>query len=690
MKRVALAVVVLWLAAPEAVADPMDQDVFTTFEGISTGVGETFSIGTSPETAEFSGDAFAGIANIPELYHSGMSAWMVNPNGTGMINFETNAAEVEFWARTLGTANGPTLITAFDDLAQVIDTITLTSSDPWQLVSFSGSVDRLEVVNQATGAGQMNSIDDFGFSPIPESSTWALALFGVLACLLLRFRGYLKTMGLKTMGLKTTAWPRSCVVNTVAAFVALGSWQAWADFPQIRLQTVSSEELVAPLALTNAGDGSNRLFVVGQRGTIDIIQGGSLLPTAFLDIESKLVPERQNFDERGLLGLAFHPDFGATGTWGEERFYVYYSAPRPGGDPNDPVNPIDHQSVIAEYRVSSPGSNMADPNSERILLTFDQPQFNHDGGQLAFGPDEKLYISTGDGGGGGDNEPGHTGGGDENPSGGLGNGQDRSKLLGKVLRIDVEGTNGPGGQYGIPADNPFEGVGGGVREEIFAYGLRNPWRFSFDDGPGGSGRLFLGDVGQGDVEEVNIIESGKNYGWRIKEGTFDFDNTVTPDPVVPLQDPIAEYTRAGRANGLPEIGVTVVGGYVYRGADFPELLGKYIFADWSIGFRDVNGTLLGLEETSPGDFDLSVLDVEGGNPIGRYITALGEDESGELYLLTRTTLAVSELDPVTGKPTGAVFKIGVVPEPGSLLLLATAGLLLLAAAWRRGMKKGTG
>lgn len=474
-------------------------------------------------------------------------------------------------------------------------------------------------------------------------------------------------------------WGR-CILQSFAAFSVLCGCVARADFPQIRLETINSGEIVAPIALTNAGDGSDRLFVADQRGTIRIIQNGTLLGTPFLDIETKLVDERAGFDERGLLGLAFHPDFGAGGAAGEGKFYVYYSADSPNAGTD--VDPVNHQSVIAEYQITGPGSNAADPNSERVLLTFDQPQFNHDGGQLAFGPDEMLYISTGDGGSGGDNEPGHTGGGVGNPSGGLGNAQDRTNLLGKVLRIDVLGNSGPGSEYGIPVDNPFVGAGG-AREEIFAYGLRNPWRFSFDDGPGGSGDLFLADVGQGDVEEVNIIESGGNYGWRIREGTFDFDPTVTPIPAVSLEDPIAQYTRDGRANGLDEIGVATVGGYVYRGSEFPELVGKYVFADWSTEFRSPNGTLLGLEEISAGNFELSVLNVEGGNPIGRYINALGEDESGELYLLAKDTLSVSGLDPGSGLPTGTIFKIVGVPEPGTLGLLTTGGLILLAMARRR-------
>lgn len=461
----------------------------------------------------------------------------------------------------------------------------------------------------------------------------------------------------------------------------LGASDSTLATPLIELIPISQNEIVAPVGISNAGDGSNRLFIIDQRGKIHIIAGGSTLPTPFLDISSKLVPERPVFDERGLLGMAFHPNFGQTGQAGADKFYVYYSAPEPVGDPDDPVNPVEHQSVVAEYSVTSLGSNVADPSSERILLTFDQPQSNHNAGSLAFGPDNALYISTGDGGGGGDNEPGHTGGGAGNPSGGLGNAQDRTNLLGKVLRIDVDGTNGPGGQYGIPADNPFVGEAG-VREEIYAYGLRNPWRMAFDNA---TGRLIAADVGEGDVEEVNIIEAGGNYGWRIKEGTFDFDNTVAPNPVVSLLDPIAEYAHPGSANGLPELGLAVIGGVVYRGSDFPELDGTYFFGDFSTAFSLGNGTLLGLNEILPGNFELSILDVLGGNPIGEFILAFGLDEFGEAYLATKRTLAASARDPDTGLPTGIIYRITVasaVPEPSSGLLVL-AGLAVLVINRRR-------
>jgi hypothetical protein len=242
------------------------------------------------------------------------------------------------------------------------------------------------------------------------------------------------------------------------------------------------------------------------------------------------------------------------------------------------------------------------------------------------------------------------------------------------------GTNGSTGQYGIPADNPFVGQPG-VREEIYAYGLRNPWRASFDDGPDGTGRMFIADVGQGDVEEVNILEAGANYGWRIKEGNSDFDSTVNPTPNVPLVEPIAEYAHPGSQNGLPEIGLSVTGGVVYRGDDFPELQGKYLFGDWSSGFSEPSGTLLGLEETAPGNFGLSVLDVSGGNPFEEFVLAFGLDEEGEAYLATKQTLAVSALGP-DGLPTGSIYRITVVPEPGTMTLAALAAAALLVVVRR--------
>lgn len=419
----------------------------------------------------------------------------------------------------------------------------------------------------------------------------------------------------------------------------------------LELEPVVTDALISPVDITNAADGSDRLFIAEQRGTIRIIDSsGSLLGTPFLDIESKLVIENPFYDERGLLGLAFHPDFGTASADGEGKFYVYYSAPSPNA-PGTASNPVDHTTVLAEYCVSGADPNVADPASERILLTLDQPQFNHNGGGLGFGPDGYLYVSIGDGGGQNDNEAGHTGGDSTQPAGALGNAQDLTNLFGSLLRIDVLGTNGPGGEYGIPSDNPFFDSAP-ARGEIYAYGLRNSWRFSFDDGPGGTNRLFGADVGQDDVEEVNLITSGGNYGWRRKEGSFVVDPVLDTGSAT-LIDPIAEYAHPDTLVGLPRIGRSITGGFVYRGDAIPALDGFYIFGDWSSDFVSPSGTIMALEETSPDEFELFILDIVGGNPVGKFLPTFGEDEAGEIYVATKTTLAVG----TDSAPTGSIYKI---------------------------------
>jgi glucose/arabinose dehydrogenase len=457
----------------------------------------------------------------------------------------------------------------------------------------------------------------------------------------------------------------------------LGTVSLHAAFPPLALKPVCLEQIYSPTNITTAGDGSRRIFICDQPGTIHILQGGMLRPTPFLDLTSngnnKAIAQTSGYSERGLLGMAFHPGYTNPASPGHRKFYVYYSAVSPN-TPGPATDPVNHRSVIAEYQVTVGDANLADPNSERILFTLDQPQSNHNGGQLEFGPDGFLYIGLGDGGSSQDNNAGHTGGSSARPATALGNGQDRRTLLGKILRIDPLGSNGPGGQYGIPVDNPFIGqsqdfadnsLDGPIRGEIYAWGLRNPWRFSFDKRPGGTGRLFCGDVGQGSVEEVNLITSGGNFGWRAKEGTFvpSFSSGMGANAPVTSIDPVAQYEHPGLATslGLPAYGLSITGGYVYRGSAIAGLAGKYVFADYGATSGTASGRIMGLEETAPGSgsFVLSSLGIVGGNPTPYRINCLGEDENGELYLGTKVTPGVLELG-ANGKRNGGIYKIVAV------------------------------
>lgn len=384
--------------------------------------------------------------------------------------------------------------------------------------------------------------------------------------------------------------------------------------------------LTSPVALTSSRDGSGRRFIVDQSGVIRILTAdGTLLPVPFLDVRPRMVVLRPNFDERGLLGLAFHPDYASNG-----RFFVYYSAPLRAGGPAG----FDHTSHIAEYRVSAHDPDLADPASERIVMQVDQPQFNHDAGALVFGPDRYLYIALGDGGGAHDTGLGHAEDWYEENSGG--NGQDMTQnLLGSILRIDVDG----GIPYGIPADNPFVGRDG--LDEQWAYGFRNPFRMSFDRG--GEHGLLVGDVGQFLVEEVNVVVRGGNYGWNVKEGTLCFDTSnpnvpkescpdATPDGT-PLLPPVVEYLNSRQPGGL---GISVIGGYMYHGRDLPQLRRRYVFGDWSRSFRQPDGTLFAATPGGAGPWRMQELQVHGmpGGRLGRYVIGFGEDDEGEVYVLT--------------------------------------------------------
>lgn len=386
-----------------------------------------------------------------------------------------------------------------------------------------------------------------------------------------------------------------------------------------------AEGFTSPVGMAVPGDGSGRIFIADQVGRIHIITAeGLLLEEPFLDIADRLVALRQSYDERGLLGLAFHPEFADNG-----RFFVFYNAPLVTG-----ASEGDSLVRVSEFHVSDNGSNTADPDSEVVLLEVVKPQFNHNGGQLAFGPDGYCYIGIGDGGGANDTGTGHTPG--------LGNAQDTSSLLGTILRYNTDTA----GELLVPQDNPFTD-NPNVLDPIYAYGLRNPWRFAFDRG--GSHRLFCGDVGQNLYEEIDIVTAGANLGWNIKEGTqcFDPDNPGSPLPECSdtgllgekLTDPILEYPHEAVADAPS--GLSVIGGRVYRGSELTGFFGTYIFGDWSRSAGSPDGSLFTAEETDNGSWTLTEAAIAGeiNGRLNRYLLGFGEDENGELYVLTSANSA---------------------------------------------------
>lgn len=330
----------------------------------------------------------------------------------------------------------------------------------------------------------------------------------------------------------------------------------------------------SPVEYTYANDGTNRVFVIEQEGKIRVFENDANTATAgtYLDIRNKVA----SGGEMGLLGLAFHPDFKQN-----RFFYVNYTKNNP------------RETIVSRFKASSGSASQVDPASEVILFRFAQPYSNHNGGKVLFGPDGFLYVSTGDGGSGGDPQN---------------NGQNKSSWLGKILRVDVNSTQK--GHYGIPSDNPFKGNSKGYREETFAYGLRNPWRISFDD----EGRLWAGDVGQNKIEEVDIITKGGNYGWRVKEANADFnakDNTVNEAELIP---PVYQYSHS---NG----DISITGGVVYRGSANPSLRGKYIFADYA------SGRIWALTPNGNKTATAQELMAQAGA-----ISAFGEDQKKEIHL----------------------------------------------------------
>jgi glucose/arabinose dehydrogenase len=421
-----------------------------------------------------------------------------------------------------------------------------------------------------------------------------------------------------------------------AAFVATSLTALAAEGKSgVALKLVTTN-LTAPSILTDF-DGK-RVLVAEQVGPIHLMTpDGQLKP--FADFTSKLKINFGKFDERGVLGLALHPKFAAN-----RKFYVCYSAEKRAGVPAA----WDHTMNLSEFTAKG---DTADLGTERILLQIDEPYFNHNGGRIAFGPDGFLYLGSGDGGHKNDINKEEA----DKARGPHGNGQDLNTLLGKILRIDVD-KPAAGKLYGIPQDNPFA-KGGGL-PEIYAWGIRNPWGMSFDRG--GQRELFEVEVGQSRWEEVNIIVKGGNYGWNLREGAewfnpkkelaplekpyFDPGNAKFVDPILVYEN-VAAFPQTGK-------GKSVTGGYVYRGKALPQLTGKYIFADWSKHFALPQGVLFAATKGADSKWTLAQLEPEShsGPSIGAFVWAFGEDQDGELYLLTNQTGAL-------GNKSGKIWKL---------------------------------
>ncbi|XP_012517642.1 PREDICTED: HHIP-like protein 2 [Propithecus coquereli] len=378
-----------------------------------------------------------------------------------------------------------------------------------------------------------------------------------------------------------------------------------------------------PVCMVHAGDGTHRRFVAEQVGAVWVyLPDGSRLQQPFLDLKDTVLTTPRIGDERGFLGLAFHPRFRSN-----RKFYIYYSC-------------LGRKKVekirISEMQVSRADPNKADPKSERVILEIEEPASNHNGGQLLFGLDDYMYIFTGDGGQAGD------------PFGKFGNAQNKSSLLGKVLRIDVNGAGADGKWYRVPSDNPFVSEPG-AHPAIYAYGVRNMWRCAVDRGDPitrqGRGRIFCGDVGQNKFEEIDLIVKGGNYGWRAKEGFECYDKELCHNASLDDVLPIYAYGHA--------VGKSVTGGYVYRGCESPNLNGLYIFGDF------MSGRLMALQEDREtkkwkkrdicvgGTTSCALPGLTG--TYSKFIISFAEDEAGELYFLATSY-------PSAYSPHGSIYK----------------------------------
>jgi glucose/arabinose dehydrogenase len=481
------------------------------------------------------------------------------------------------------------------------------------------------------------------------------------------------------------------LVITLSLFTLVSQVSAQTLVPPIQKGNIAitlnpvATGLAAPLyGISPPGD-TQRLFILEQNGLLLVRQNNAILPTPALDLRTRVAPPLNPAspnDERGLLGLAFHPGFNDSNSPGFRTLYTYTSEPLAAGAlPTYPVPTgvtNNYRNLISEWKMSATDPNVVDPATRREIISFGKDAGNHNGGTVAFGPDGFLYLATGDGGNANDVGPGHL-----EPGG---NAQNLTTAQGKMLRIDpllpslTTGSPNPisaNGQYRIPESNPFDAPG--QVPEIYAYGLRNPYRFSFDRA---NGQLILADVGQRNIEEINRIELGGNYGWAIKEGDFVFnrtDGTVgarTPGVPAGLIDPISG--PLGTLEYDHNDGISITGGFVYRGTAIPELVGKYVFGDLALRNLPprVDGRLFYADLTTGQINEFLLPQFPGGIlPDGLTVHGFGEDGNGELFAMVTNT-------PPNGTG-GIVYQLTAIPEPSSLALLAVAALGLLGLGWRR-------
>jgi glucose/arabinose dehydrogenase len=596
------AALLLVILSPEKLAAVTET---TSFESPQTA---PFTVGTSPISLEI----MAGVAQTvgtQQFYHSGFFSWHISSaDSPATAVFETDASALSFWVRT----TNPSIVSqirVFDENNVEILIPPATAPDTFMQISVVRAIGEtlirsFEITNDGgTGGGFDVVVDDLSFTA--------------------------------DMGMMPPPFDPN---NPIPATIATGS-------VDIELTEIANT-LTSPVFGSSAPGDPDRLFIVDQPGRIIAFDLSADTQTTFLDISNLLVPlgafGPDSFDERGLLGLAFHPDYATNGL-----LYTYTSE-LVGGVADYSTIPVgdvpNHQSVIREFTTPDPSDPASgpDPAASRVLLRLDEPQFNHNAGALDFDANGYLLISIGDGGNADDEGLGH---------GTTGNGQDTTNPFGAILRIDPLGNNSANMQYGIPQSNPFESQPGQA-EEIFAYGFRNPFRMTVDDQ---TGNIYVADVGQNAIEEIDHVMLGGNYGWNLKEGSFFFDpngnndGVVTDvDPGVPagLIDPIAEYDH--------DEGIAIIGGFVYRGSALAALAGRYLFGDFG-NFTADAGRLFYLDTNDEiREFNVGTL------PFA--VLGFAQDADGEIYVLANTT----------GTPfgtTGMVLRIDPPapppPAPGS-------------------------